>query len=198
MYRRVKRLLDVVLSLAALIVLAVPACVFAVMIKREDKGSVFFRQKRIGIHKRPFYMYKFRSMKVSTPHDVPTHQLVNPEQYILKCGVWMRKYSIDELAQLINILKGDMSIVGPRPALWNQYDLIAERDKYGANDIKPGLTGLAQVNGRDELEIPEKARLDGEYVRRESFMFDCVCVLRTVTNVFTHKGVIEGGTGAKS
>lgn len=198
MYRRVKRLLDVVLSLAALMVLAVPACVFAVMIKREDKGPVFFRQKRIGIHKRPFYMYKFRSMKVSTPHDVPTHQLVNPEQYILKCGVWMRKYSIDELAQLINILKGDMSIVGPRPALWNQYDLIAERDKYGANDIKPGLTGLAQVNGRDELEIPEKARLDGEYVRRESFMFDCVCVLRTVTNVFTHKGVIEGGTGAKS
>lgn len=198
MYRRVKRLLDVVLSLAALMVLAVPACVFAVMIKREDKGSVFFRQKRIGIHKRPFYMYKFRSMKVSTPHDVPTHQLVNPEQYILKCGVWMRKYSIDELAQLINILKGDMSIVGPRPALWNQYDLIAERDKYGANDIKPGLTGLAQVNGRDELEIPEKARLDGEYVQRESFMFDCVCVLRTVTNVFTHKGVIEGGTGAKS
>ena len=198
MYRRVKRLLDIVLSLAALMMLAVPACVFAVMIKHEDKGPVFFRQKRIGIHKRPFYMYKFRSMKVSTPHDVPTHQLVNPEQYILKCGVWMRKYSIDELAQLINILKGDMSIVGPRPALWNQYDLITERDKYGANDIKPGLTGWAQVNGRDELEIPEKARLDGEYVRRESFMFDCVCVLRTVTNVFTHKGVIEGGTGAKS
>ena len=197
MYRRVKRLLDIVLSLAALMMLAVPACVFAVMIKHEDKGPVFFRQKRIGIHKRSFYMYKFRSMKVSTPHDVPTHQLVNPEQYILKCGVWMRKYSIDELAQLINILKGDMSIVGPRPALWNQYDLITERDKYGANDIKPGLTGWAQVNGRDELEIPEKARFDGEYVRRESFMFDCLCVLRTVTNVFTHKGVIEGGTGAK-
>ena len=197
MYRRVKRLLDVVLSLAGIIVLAVPACVFAVMIKREDRGPVFFRQKRIGIHKRPFYMYKFRSMKVLTPHDVPTHQLVHPEQYILKCGSWMRKYSIDELAQLINIFKGDMSIVGPRPALWNQYDLISERDKYGANDIKPGLTGWAQVNGRDELEIPDKARFDGEYVQRESFMFDCVCVLRTVTNVFTHKGVREGGTGAK-
>ena len=197
MYRHVKRLLDVVLSLAALIVLAVPMVIFALMIKREDRGPVFFKQKRIGIHKRPFYMYKFRSMKVSAPHDVPTHQLVNPEQYILKCGVWMRKYSIDELAQVINILKGDMSIVGPRPALWNQYDLIAERDKYGANDIKPGLTGWAQVNGRDELEIPEKARLDGEYVQRESFMFDCVCVLRTITNVFTHKGVREGGTGTK-
>ena len=197
MYKRVKRLLDVVLSLAALMLLAVPMCIFALMIKREDRGPVFFRQKRIGIHKRPFYMYKFRSMKVSTPHDVPTHQLVHPEQYILKCGVWMRKYSIDELPQLINILKGDMSIVGPRPALWNQSDLIAERDKYGANDIKPGLTGWAQVNGRDELEIPEKARFDGEYVRRESFMFDCVCVLRTITNVFTHKGVKEGGTGAK-
>ena len=197
MYRHVKRLLDVVLSLAAFIVLAVPMVIFAVMIKREDNGPVFFKQKRIGIHKRPFYMYKFRSMKVSAPHDVPTHQLVNPEQYILKCGVWMRKYSLDELAQVINILKGDMSIVGPRPALWNQYDLIAERDKYGANDIKPGLTGWAQVNGRDELEIPEKARLDGEYVQRESFMFDCVCVLRTITNVFTHKGVREGGTGAK-
>ena len=197
MYRRVKRLLDVVLSLAALTVLAVPMVIFAVMIKREDKGSAFFRQKRIGIHKTHFDMYKFRSMKLSTPHDVPTHMLVNPEQYILKCGVWMRKYSIDELPQLINILKGDMSIVGPRPALWNQYDLIAERDKYGANDIKPGLTGWAQVNGRDELEIPEKARLDGEYVVRESFMFDCLCVLRTITNVFTHKGVKEGGTGAK-
>ena len=193
----VKRLLDVVLSLAALTVLAVPMVIFAVMIKREDKGSAFFRQKRIGIHKTHFDMYKFRSMKLSTPHDVPTHMLVNPEQYILKCGVWMRKYSIDELPQLINILKGDMSIVGPRPALWNQYDLIAERDKYGANDIKPGLTGWAQVNGRDELEIPEKARLDGEYVVRESFMFDCLCVLRTITNVFTHKGVKEGGTGAK-
>ena len=197
MYKRVKRLLDVVLSLAALMLLAVPMCIFALMIKREDRGPVFFRQKRIGIHKRPFYMYKFRSMKVSTPHDVPTHQLVHPEQYILKCGRWMRKYSIDELAQLINILKGDMSIVGPRPALWNQSDLIAERDKYGANDIKPGLTGWAQVNGRDELEIPEKARFDGEYVQLESFMFDCVCILRTITNVFTHKGVKEGGTGAK-
>ena len=195
MYRYVKRLLDVMLSLAALIVFAVPMVILALMIKREDKGSAFFTQKRVGIHKGHFDMYKFRSMKLSTPHDVPTHQLVNPEQYILKCGRWMRKYSLDELPQVINILKGDMSIVGPRPALWNQYDLIAERDKYGANDIRPGLTGWAQINGRDELEIPEKARLDGEYVQRESFMFDCVCVLRTITNVFTHKGVVEGGTG---
>ena len=198
MYRRcVKRLLDVVLSLAALIVLAMPACIFAVMIKHEDKGPVFFKQKRVGLHKRYFFMYKFRSMKMSAPHDVPTHQLVHPEQYILRCGRWMRRYSIDELAQVINILRGEMSIVGPRPALWNQYDLIAERDKYGVNDIKPGLTGWAQVNGRDELEIEEKARLDGEYMQRESFMFDCLCVLKTITNVFTHRGVVEGGTGAK-
>ncbi len=196
MYRHfVKRLLDVVLSLCALVVLGVPMCVFALMIKREDKGPALFRQKRVGIHKRHFDMYKFRSMKVSTPHDVPTHLLENPEQYLLRCGKWMRKYSIDELPQILNILKGDMSIVGPRPALWNQYDLIAERDKYGANDIRPGLTGWAQINGRDELEIEEKARYDGEYVKRESFWFDCVCVWRTAVNVSKHEGVVEGGTG---
>ena len=163
MYRHfVKRLLDVVLSLCALAVLAVPMCVFALMIKREDRGSAFFAQKRVGIHKRHFSMYKFRSMRNDTPHDVPTHLLENPEKYLLRCGKWMRKYSIDELPQIFNILKGDMSIVGPRPALWNQFDLIAERDKYGANDIRPGLTGWAQINGRDELEIEEKARFDGE------------------------------------
>ena len=138
---------------------------------------------------------KFRSMKLSTPHDVPTHLLENPEQYLLKCGKWMRKYSIDELPQIINILKGDMSIVGPRPALWNQYDLIAERDKYGANDVRPGLTGWAQINGRDELEIPEKAKLDGEYVQRESFLFDAICIFRTVFSAARHEGVVEGGTG---
>lgn len=196
MYRKVfKRLIDIILSLCALIVLAIPMIVFVAIIKLEDRGPALFSQKRIGIHKKLFNMYKFRSMKLSTPHDVPTHMLENPEQYILKCGRWMRKYSIDELPQVINILKGNMSIVGPRPALWNQYDLIAERDKYGANDIRPGLTGWAQINGRDELEISEKAKFDGEYVKRESITFDCMCVLKTITNVFEHKGVVEGGTG---
>ena len=190
-----KRFLDIILSLSALIILAVPMLIFALIIKHEDKGSAFFTQKRIGKHKKIFLMYKFRSMKMNTPHDTPTHLLSNPEQYILRCGKWMRKYSIDELPQIFNILKGDMSVVGPRPALWNQYDLLDERDKYGANDIRPGLTGWAQINGRDELEIPVKAKFDGEYVKRESFMFDCMCILRTITNVFTHEGVIEGGTG---
>ena len=199
MYRHfVKRLLDVVLSLAALIVLAVPMMIFALMIKREDRGPALFRQKRVGKGKRHFDMYKFRSMKMDTPHDVPTHLLADPEQYLLNCGKWMRKYSIDELPQIINILKGDMSIVGPRPALWNQYDLIAERDKYGANDIRPGLTGWAQINGRDELEIPEKAKYDGEYVLRESLMFDAMCIFRTVFSAARHEGVVEGGTGELS
>ena len=198
MYRKFfKRVIDIVLSGAALVILAVPMMIFALIIKHEDKGPALFRQKRIGIHKKPFSMYKFRSMKMNTPHDVPTHLLTNPEQYILRCGQWMRKYSVDELPQILNILKGDMSIVGPRPALWNQYDLIAERDKYGANDIRPGLTGWAQINGRDELEISEKAKFDGEYVVRESFGFDVMCVLRTVINVSRHQGVVEGGTGAK-
>lgn len=197
MYKFVKRVLDVLLSVSALAVLGVPMAVLALMIKCEDKGPVFFKQKRIGLHKKPFMMFKFRSMKTSTPHDVPTHMLANPEQYILRCGRWMRKYSLDELPQIFNIIKGDMSIVGPRPALWNQYDLIAERDRYGANDIRPGLTGWAQINGRDELEIPEKARLDGEYVRREGFVFDCVCIWRTVFSVSRHEGVVEGGTGSR-
>lgn len=194
----IKRSLDVILSLSALVVLAVPMLIFILVIKLEDKGPAFFTQKRIGKGKKNFMMYKFRSMKMNTPHDTPTHLLVNPEQYILKCGKWMRKYSIDELPQIFNILKGDMSIVGPRPALWNQDDLIRERDKYGANDIRPGLTGWAQINGRDELEISEKARFDGEYVERESFMFDSMCILRTITNVFRHEGVVEGGTGSKN
>ncbi|MBQ7594624.1 MAG: sugar transferase [Synergistaceae bacterium] len=198
MYRHcVKRFLDIILSLAALVVLIIPMMIFAAIIKLEDRGPALFKQKRVGIHKKFFNMYKFRSMKMSTPHDVPTHLLDNPEQYILRCGQWMRKYSIDELPQIINILKGDMSIVGPRPALWNQDDLIAEREKYGANDIRPGLTGWAQINGRDELEISEKARFDGEYVKRESFLFDCMCIFRTVIKVSSHEGVVEGGTGAK-
>ena len=198
MYRHfIKRVCDVVLSLAALVILAPVMLICAVIIKREDRGPALFTQKRIGIHKRPFRMYKFRSMRMDTPHDTPTHLLANPEQYILRCGKWMRKYSVDELPQILNILIGDMSFVGPRPALWNQYDLIAERDKYGANDIRPGLTGWAQINGRDELEIPVKAKFDGEYVRRESFGFDVMCVFRTVFKAARHEGVVEGGTGAK-
>ncbi len=197
MYRKFfKRLIDISASLGALIILAIPMIIFALIIKHEDSGSALFAQKRVGRGKKFFNMYKFRSMKTNTPHDVPTHLLENPEKYILHCGKWMRKYSIDELPQIINILKGDMSIVGPRPALWNQDDLIAERDKYGANDIRPGLTGWAQINGRDELEIPVKAKFDGEYVKRESFIFDLMCIIKTFTNVFKHKGVIEGGTGA--
>ena len=197
MYRKIfKRLIDIAASLGALVILAVPMIIFALIIKHEDSGPALFAQKRVGRGKKFFNMYKFRSMKLNTPHDVPTHLLEDPEKYILHCGRWMRKYSIDELPQIINILRGDMSIVGPRPALWNQDDLISERDKYGANNIRPGLTGWAQINGRDELEIPVKAKFDGEYVKRESFMFDLLCIIKTFTNVFKHKGVIEGGTGA--
>ena len=196
MYRLfLKRLIDIVFSFIGIVVLALPMIVFAFIIKGEDPGPVFFRQKRIGIHKTQFGLLKFRSMKMSTPHDMPTHMLENPEQYILKCGRWMRKMSIDELPQLFNIFTGKMSIIGPRPALWNQDDLIAERDKYGANDVKPGLTGWAQINGRDELEISEKARLDGEYAEKMSFAFDCKCFFGTIKSVLHHDGVVEGGTG---
>ena len=196
MYKRfLKRLIDIVLSFMGILVLAIPMAVFALIIKIEDPGPAIFKQKRVGIHKTYFNVLKFRSMKISTPHDMPTHMLDNPEQYILKCGRWMRKMSIDELPQLFNIFKGDMSIIGPRPALWNQDDLIAERDKYGANDVKPGLTGWAQINGRDELEIPVKAKLDGEYVEKMSFAFDCKCFFGTIKSVLHHDGVVEGGTG---
>ena len=196
-----KRLIDIVLSFIGIIVLALPMLVFAFIIKAEDRGPVFFRQKRIGIHKTQFSLLKFRSMKISTPHDMPTHMLENPEQYILRCGRWMRKMSIDELPQLFNIFTGKMSIIGPRPALWNQDDLVADRDKYGANDVKPGLTGWAQINGRDELEIPVKAKLDGEYVAAlnaghgKGFAMDCKCFFGTIKSVLHHDGVIEGGTG---
>lgn len=202
MYRHFfKRLIDIVLSFIGIVVLALPMIVFAFIIKAEDPGPVFFRQKRIGIHKTQFSLLKFRSMKMSTPHDMPTHMLENPEQYILKCGRWMRKMSIDELPQLFNIFTGKMSIIGPRPALWNQDDLIAERDKYGANDVKPGLTGWAQINGRDELEIPVKAKLDGEYVAAlnaghgKGLTMDCKCFFGTIKSVLHHDGVVEGGTG---
>ena len=202
MYRHFfKRLIDIVLSFIGIVVLALPMIVFAFIIKAEDPGPVFFRQKRIGIHKTQFSLLKFRSMKMSTPHDMPTHMLENPEQYILRCGRWMRKMSIDELPQLFNILTGKMSIIGPRPALWNQDDLVAERDKYGANDVKPGLTGWAQINGRDELEIPVKAKLDGEYVAAlnaghgKGLTMDCKCFFGTIKSVLHHDGVVEGGTG---
>lgn len=193
MYRNfIKRGLDIVLSLLGIIVLAIPMLIFALIIYFEDKGNVIFKQKRVGKNCSYFNIYKFRSMKLSTPQNVPTHLLDNPDEYILKCGKWMRKFSVDELPQLFNILKGDMSIIGPRPALWNQYDLIEERNKYGANDIRPGLTGWAQINGRDELEIPVKAKLDGYYVKNESFLFDVKCFLLTIVKVFKHEGVVEG------
>lgn len=190
-----KRFIDIVLSFIGIIVLGIPMLIIAAVIKHEDPGSALFKQKRIGKNKKYFMLLKFRSMKMSTPHDVPTHQLENPEQYLLKCGKTLRKLSLDELPQLFNILKGDMSIIGPRPALWNQDDLIAERDKYGANGVKPGLTGWAQINGRDELEIPIKAKLDGEYVEKQSFLFDCKCFFGTIGKVLKSDGVVEGGTG---
>ena len=190
----IKRTIDIILSLSGILVLAVPMLVVALIIKLDDPGPALFVQKRVGLHKRLFSLYKFRSMKLDTP-DIPTHLLENPDAYLIRIGKTIRRLSIDELPQLFNILKGDMSIIGPRPALWNQYDLIAERDKYGANDIKPGLTGWAQINGRDELEIDEKARLDGEYVRRMSFGFDCRCFFGTFSSVLRSNGVVEGGTG---
>ena len=190
-----KRLIDIVLSFIGIIVLGIPMLIIAAAIKHVDPGPALFRQKRIGKNKKYFMLLKFRSMKMSTPHDVPTHQLENPEQYLLKCGKTLRKLSLDELPQLFNILKGDMSIIGPRPALWNQDDLIAERDKYGVNGVKPGLTGWAQINGRDELEIPIKAKLDGEYVEKQSFLFDCKCFFGTIGKVLKSDGVVEGGTG---
>lgn len=196
MYRRmIKPILDITISLLGLILFSWLFLIIIIAIEIDDPGPVFFTQKRVGIHKKHFKLYKFRSMKMSTPHDTPTHLLENPDQYITKVGRVLRKLSLDETPQLINILKQDMSIIGPRPALWNQYDLIEERDKYGANDIKPGLSGWAQINGRDELEIADKARLDGEYVKRMSFLFDCRCFFGTAVSVLRHDGVVEGGTG---
>ena len=191
----IKRLIDIVLSLLAIIILALPMLIIVLAIVIDSKGSPVFTQKRVGKDKRHFQIYKFRTMRIDTPHDAPTHTLTNPEQWITKVGKFLRKTSLDELPQIFNILLGDMSIIGPRPALWNQYDLIAERDKYGANAVRPGLTGWAQVNGRDELEIPIKAQLDGEYVKNLSFGFDVKCFCRTITSVLKSDGVVEGGTG---
>ena len=196
MYKHfMKRTIDFILSSIGIMVLALPMLVLVIAIKIDDPGPAFFKQKRIGIHKKHFNLYKFRSMKMSTPKDCPTHLLENPEQYITKIGKFLRKSSLDELPQLFNIWTGKMSVIGPRPALWNQDDLIAERDKYGANDVKPGLTGWAQINGRDELEIPVKAKLDGEYVEKMSFFFDCKCFFGTISSVLRSDGVVEGGTG---
>lgn len=196
MYERViKRALDVLLSLAGIIVLGIPMLLISAAIKLGSPGPVFFRQKRFGIYKSFFNILKFRTMRTDTPKDVPTHLLSDPTKWITKTGAFLRRTSLDELPQLFNILAGQMSVIGPRPALWNQADLIAERDKYGANDVKPGLTGWAQINGRDELPIPVKAKLDGEYVRRLSFGFDCKCFFGTVKSVLRHDGVVEGGTG---
>lgn len=197
MYRRIfKRLLDIVISGMALVILAVPMLIFALIIKLDSKGPVLFWQKRVGLNKETFMMPKFRSMYTETPSDMPTHLLNDPARWITPVGKVYRKLSIDELPQIWSIFTGKMSIIGPRPALWNQFDLIAERDKYGANDVRPGLTGWAQINGRDELEIPVKAKLDGEYVQKLSFLFDCKCFLGTILAVLRHDGVVEGGTGA--
>lgn len=194
MYKRFgKRALDLLLSGLGLVVLSPLFLIISIAIKAEDPGPVFFRQKRVGIHKTYFNIVKFRSMRQDTPHDMPTHLLSDPQRWITKTGRFLRKTSLDELPQIAQIFTGQMSIIGPRPALWNQYDLIAERDKYGANDITPGLTGWAQVNGRDELEIEEKARLDGEYARKLSFGMDMKIFWMTVKNVLQGSGVVEGG-----
>ena len=190
----IKRTMDVVLSFGGLVVLSPVFAGVALAIMIEDPGPVFFTQKRVGQNKKYFTLHKFRSMKLSTPHDVPTHQLENPEQYITKIGKFIRAHSLDELPQIWDIFVGNMSVIGPRPALWNQDLLIAERDKYNANDVKPGLTGWAQINGRDELEIEEKARLDGEYVQKESLLFDTKCFIGTISKVGHDDSVVEGGT----
>lgn len=196
MYKKyIKRWIDIILSLGGLIVLSPVFLLLCIAIKIDSRGPILFKQKRVGIHKTYFNILKFRTMRTDTPKDMPTHLLANPDQYITRVGKFMRKTSLDELPQIINILKGDMSVIGPRPALWNQYDLLEERDKYGANDIMPGLTGWAQINGRDELEIPLKASLDGEYVKKMSFRFDVKCFFGTIFSVLKSDGVVEGGTG---
>ena len=192
MYIHVKRILGLLLSLLALVMLSPLLLILAAIIRLTSPGPVFFRQRRVGIGKSHFMIYKFRTMRIDAPKDQPTHLLKDPTAYITPVGRFLRRSSLDELPQLINIIKGEMAVVGPRPALWNQFDLIAERDKYGANDVRPGLTGWAQINGRDELPIDVKARLDGEYVKRMSFCFDVRCVLGTVLKVLRSEGVVEG------
>jgi O-antigen biosynthesis protein WbqP len=195
MYMKIKRLIDIILSLMGLIILSTIFLILIVAIKMESKGPVLFKQKRVGLNKKHFYILKFRTMRIDTPKDTPTHLLENPDQYITKMGKFLRKTSLDELPQIWNIFVGQMSVIGPRPALWNQYDLIAERDKYGANDVPPGLTGWAQINGRDELPIEIKAKLDGEYVEKISLWMDIKCFVGTIVSVVKSDGVVEGGTG---
>ena len=196
MYKKFgKRAIDIILSAVGLLVLAIPMLVISILIKYGSPGPVLFKQKRVAKGKKYFNILKFRTMRTDTPKDMPTHMLQDPDAYITKIGAFLRKTSLDEIMQLVNIFKGDMSIIGPRPALWNQYDLIAERDKYGANDIKPGLTGLAQISGRDELPIEVKARYDGEYTEKMSLMFDIKMFFGTILSVLKHDGVVEGGTG---
>lgn len=201
MYFAVKRGTDIFLSLFGIIALIPAWIILAAAVKCESRGPVLFKQKRVGVGKRYFYILKFRTMRTDTPKDVPTHLLKDPDQYITRTGKMLRKLSLDELPQIFNILRGDMSIIGPRPALWNQYDLIQARDRYGANDILPGLTGWAQINGRDELEIPVKARLDGEYTEElkkgglRGLAMDVRCFFGTIINVVRREGVVEGGTG---
>ncbi len=196
-----KRLIDIILSALGLILLSWLYLIIAIAIYIDDPGPIFFSQKRVSKDKTYFQLHKFRSMKMSTPHDMPTHMLENPEQYITNVGHFLRKSSLDELPQIWDIFIGKMSIIGPRPALWNQEDLLAERDKYCANDIKPGLTGWAQINGRDELEIPVKAKLDGDYTEIlkkggfKAFAFDIKCFIGTILSVVKSEGVVEGGTG---
>lgn len=196
MYKHaLKRVIDILLATLGILFLSLPMLVIAIAIKIDSRGPVLFKQKRVGLHKKHFMILKFRTMRTDTPHDAPTHELSDPKRWITKVGGFLRKTSLDELPQLFNIWIGHMSVIGPRPALWNQFDLIEERDKYGANDVRPGLTGWAQINGRDELEIEVKARLDGEYVERMGFAFDVKCFFGTVTSVLKSDGVVEGGTG---
>ena len=194
-YLPIKRLIDLVLSVCGLIILSPLLIAIVIAIKLDSKGPVIFKQKRVGKNKTYFNIWKFRTMRTDAPKDMPTHLLSSPNAYITKIGKFLRQTSLDELPQILQIVVGKMAIIGPRPALWNQYDLIEERDKYGANDITPGLTGWAQVNGRDELEIPVKAKLDGEYVEKMGFMMDCKCFIMTIFSVARHDGVVEGGTG---
>ena len=198
MYTHLKRILDFLLASLALVVFSPLLLVLAAVIRATSPGPVFFRQRRVGQGKSHFMIYKFRTMRIDAPKDQPTHLFKDPAAYITPVGRFLRRSSLDELPQLLNIIKGEMSVVGPRPALWNQFDLIAERDKYGANDVRPGLTGWAQINGRDELPIDVKARLDGEYVRNMSFAFDVRCVLGSVMKVLRSEGVIEGAQAGET
>lgn len=195
MFRKVKRLIDIMVSFIGMILLSPVYIILILAIKLDSRGPVLFKQKRVGIYKTHFNVLKFRTMRIDTPKDTPTHLLKNPDQYITRMGKFLRKTSLDELPQIWNIFVGQMSIIGPRPALWNQYDLISGRDQYGANEVPPGLTGWAQINGRDELPIEVKAKLDGEYVKKIGLGMDVKCFFGTIVSVFKNDGVVEGGTG---